>query len=36
MPPLPSIVGAMISGQDRYVWTVREGKVHRQNVIFED
>jgi hypothetical protein len=26
----------VISGQDRYVWTVREGKVHRQNVIFED
>lgn len=26
----------MISGQDRYVWTVREGKAHRQNVMTGD
>ncbi len=26
----------MISGQDRYVWTVREGKAHRQNVVTGD
>lgn len=26
----------MISGQDRYVWTVREGKAHRQDVVTAD
>lgn len=26
----------MISGQDRYVWIVREGKAHRQNVVTGD